>query len=136
MFTAAEGTPRSFQECDGPMLPPLARSTPPARNAALRDFLATETAGGLLLVVATVVALAWANSPWSGSYETLWDTRAGFGFGRYELTDDLRHWVNDGLMAIFFLVVGLEVKRELVIGELRDRRQAALPVAGAIGGML
>ncbi len=108
----------------------------PASPRALRDFLATETAGGVLLLVATVVALAWANSPWKGGYHALWDTELGVGLGRHQLELDLRHWVNDGLMAIFFLVVGLEIKRELLLGELRDRRQAALPVVAAVGGML
>jgi NhaA family Na+:H+ antiporter len=107
-----------------------------APTRALREFLATETAGGVFLVVAALAALVWANSPWQASYDTLWHTELGFRVGRWELELDLRHWVNDGLMAIFFLVVGLEVKRELVQGELRDRRRAALPVVAAIGGMI
>jgi NhaA family Na+:H+ antiporter len=106
-----------------------------APTRALREFLATETAGGLLLVVAALVALVWANSPWEESYGTLWQTDLGLHIGRWGFELDLRHWVNDGLMAIFFLVVGLEVKRELLLGELRDRRRAALPVVAAIGGM-
>ena len=103
---------------------------------ALREFLATEAAGGLLLVVATVVALGWANSQWHGGYETLWHTELSFHIGRFGIADDLRHWVDDGLMAIFFLVVGLEVKREFLLGELRERRKAALPVIAAVGGMV
>jgi Na+:H+ antiporter, NhaA family len=103
---------------------------------ALREFLATETAGGVLLVVAAIAALIWANSPWQASYESFWHTEFGFNVGDQELRLDLRHWVNDGLMAVFFLVVGLEVKRELLLGELRDRRSAALPVFGALGGMV
>jgi NhaA family Na+:H+ antiporter len=110
-----------------------ASSSRPTR--ALREFLATETAGATLLVFATVVALVWANSPWQSSYERLWHTPLGIRLGRYGLELDLRHWVNDGLMAIFFLVVALEVKREFLLGELRDRRRAALPVIAAIGGM-
>ncbi|MET0903259.1 MAG: Na+/H+ antiporter NhaA [Acidimicrobiales bacterium] len=102
----------------------------------MREFLATETAGGLLLILAAIVALVWANSPWQASYETLWHTELGVQLGRWEIELDLGHWVNDGLMAIFFLVVGLEVKRELLLGELRDRRRAALPVIAAIGGMI
>ena len=109
--------------------------TQPVSPRALREFLATEAAGGLLLVVATAIALVWANSPWQAGYDALWNTKLGIGLGRHELELDLRHWVNDGLMAIFFLVVALEVKRELVLGELRDRRQAALPIAAAVGGM-
>ena len=105
-------------------------------TAALRSFLATETAGGLLLVVAAVAALVWANSPWQASYRTLWHTELGLSLGRWSLELDLQHWVNDALMALFFLVVGMEVKRELTLGELRDRRQAALPVAAAVGGMV
>ncbi len=102
----------------------------------LRTFLATETSGAILLVAAAGTALVWANSPWQGGYDTLWSTTVGFsvGDGRFEL--DLHHWVNDGLMTLFFLVVGLEIKRELVQGELADRRRAALPVAAAIGGVL
>ena len=107
-----------------------------APTRALREFLATETAGGVFLVAAAVVALVWANSPWQAGYEALWHTEAGVNVGRWSLELDLREWVNDGLMAIFFLVVGLEVKRELLLGELRDRRQAALPVIAAVGGMV
>jgi NhaA family Na+:H+ antiporter len=103
---------------------------------ALREFLATEAAGGVLLVVAAVVALVWANSPWQEGYERLWETELAVRLGQWELELDLQHWVNDGLMAIFFLVVGLEVKRELLQGELRDRRRAALPVIAAVGGMV
>jgi NhaA family Na+:H+ antiporter len=110
--------------------------TEPVSPRALREFLVTEAAGGVLLVVATAIALVWANSPWQASYDTLWHTRLAVGLGRHELELDLRHWVNEGLMALFFLVVALEVKRELVLGELRDRRQAALPVAAAVGGMV
>ncbi|HJR27051.1 MAG TPA: Na+/H+ antiporter NhaA [Acidimicrobiales bacterium] len=110
--------------------------TAPVSPRALRDFLATEAAGGILLLVATAAALAWANSPWQASYDTVWHTRLGVHLGGRELELDLQHWVNEGLMAFFFLVVGLEIKRELVVGELRERRQAALPVLAAVGGML
>jgi NhaA family Na+:H+ antiporter len=103
---------------------------------ALRQFLDTEAAGGILLLVATVVALLWANSPWSGSYRTLWETELTVRLGRFALSHDLRHWVNDGLMTIFFLVVGLEIKRELVSGELREPRKAAIPAVAALGGMV
>jgi Na+:H+ antiporter, NhaA family len=91
----------------------------------VRQFFATEIGGGVVLLVAAVVALVWANA--GGSYARLWSTEvAGL---------DLRHWVNDGLMSFYFLVVGLEIKRELVAGELRDRRRASMPVAAAVGGM-
>ena len=106
-----------------------------APTQALRGFLVTEVAGGLLLAVAAVIALVWANSPWSASYQTVWETPVVASVGRHSLHLDLRHWVNDGLMALFFLVVALEIKRELLQGELRDRRAAVLPVAAAIGGM-
>ncbi len=101
----------------------------------LRRFLETEAAGGIVLLVAAVVALAWANSPWSASYRDLWDTKLSIGVGDFELVETLQHWVNDGLMAIFFFVVGLEIKRELVVGDLRDRRTAAMPAIAALGGM-
>jgi Na+:H+ antiporter, NhaA family len=102
----------------------------------LREFLDTETAGGIVLLTATAVALGWANSPWSGAYEALWSTDLAIRFGPFSLVEDLRHWVNDGLMAVFFFVVGLEIKREIVDGELRYARSAALPIIGAVGGMV
>ena len=102
----------------------------------LRHFLHTESGGGVALLVAAVVALVWANSPWSGGYESLWSTELRLSLGGVELSEDLRHWVNDGLMAIFFFVVGLEIKRELVVGELRAPRTAALPALAALGGMV
>ena len=123
--------------------PPARRPTRRrARRAALSivrplaAFLATETAGGAVLLGATAVALLWANSPWQRSYETLWHTQLTLGAGAFTISEDLRHWVNDGLMALFFFVVGLEIKRELITGELRERRAAALPVLAAVGGML
>lgn len=102
---------------------------------ALREYLATEVAGAALLVIAAVAALVWANSPWRASYASFWHTDFAVRLGQRSLSLDLHHWVNDGLMAVFFLVVGLEVKRELLLGELRDRKAAALPVFGALGGM-
>jgi NhaA family Na+:H+ antiporter len=101
-------------------------------------FMATETAGGVVMLVAAVIAIAWANSPWHGGYETLWNTRLVVSLGDLVHLDELtlRNWVNDGLMALFFLVAGLEIKRQLVLGELRDRRAAALPAMAALGGML
>jgi NhaA family Na+:H+ antiporter len=99
-------------------------------------FLAVESAGGILLLAATVVALVWANSPWQASYDDLWHTVVSVQFGGTTVSDDLRHWINDGLMAVFFLVVGLEIKRELVSGQLASRRDAALPIVAAIGGMV
>ena len=95
----------------------------------------TEASGGIALVVAAVVALVWANSPWQDSYETLWHTQVNIRVGVFSVEEDLRHFVNDGLMALFFFVIGLEIKREVVHGELADRRVAALPVFAAVGGM-
>ncbi len=102
----------------------------------LRDFLAAETSGAVLLAAGAVLALVWANSPWSSSYEQLWTSRAGFSIAGHALELDLRHWVNDGLMTIFFLVVGLEIKRELTDGHLASRRAAVLPGVAALGGMI
>jgi Na+:H+ antiporter, NhaA family len=109
----------------------LARAAQP-----LVRFLHIEAAGGILLVVATVVALVWANSPWRDSYESLWSTTVGIDVGSYRFEEDLAHVVNDLFMALFFFVVGMEIKRELVIGELRDRRAVALPAMAALGGMV
>ena len=102
----------------------------------INDFLRKEASGGILLIIFTVIALAWANSPWSDSYHDLWDTYISINAGNFDLNLSLHHWINDGLMVIFFFVVGLEIKRELLVGELSSFKQAALPVAGAIGGML
>ena len=102
----------------------------------VRRFLATEAAGGVVLLVAAVVSLLLANSPWHAGWESLWETGATVEVGRWSISEDLRHWVNDGLMAVFFFVVGLEIKRELVLGELRDRRAAAIPALAALGGMV
>lgn len=102
----------------------------------INDFLRKEASGGILLIIFTVIALAWANSPWSDSYHDLWDTYISINSGNFDLNLSLHHWINDGLMVIFFFVVGLEIKRELLVGELSSFKQAALPVAGAIGGML
>src|SRR5215210_7989644 len=108
-----------------------------ARNLAapLRDFLSTETGGAAVLLCATVAAIAWANSPWSESYESLWTTTLSIRLGSESISMDLRHWVNEGLMTLFFLVVGLEAKRELDLGALRERRRIAIPVVAAAGGM-
>ena len=102
----------------------------------LQQFLETSTASGTLLLIAAVLALAWANSPWGSAYEELWSTPSALRFGDRVIGEDLRHWVNDGLMTLFFLVVGLEIKREFLTGELREWRAAALPVVAAVGGML
>jgi NhaA family Na+:H+ antiporter len=102
----------------------------------VREFVRAEVAGGVVLFCAAMVALIWANSPLSGSYERLWTVHLSLGPQPAGITADLRHWINEGLMALFFFVVGLEIKRELVTGALRDRRAAILPVAAAAGGAL
>ena len=97
-------------------------------TGALRSFLSTEVAGGAALAAAAVIALVWVNAPWSETYGDLWNRDLG--------PLDLRQWINDGLMTVFFLVVALEIKRELTVGELRERRNAALPLVAALGGMV
>jgi Na+:H+ antiporter, NhaA family len=99
-------------------------------------FLHIQAASGVVLLLFTLAALVLANSPWSEQFLAFWKTPLGFSIGSYEVTHSLKHWINDGLMVIFFFVVGLEVKRELAIGELSNLRMAALPVAAAAGGML
>jgi NhaA family Na+:H+ antiporter len=99
-------------------------------------FVRAEAAGGIVLIACAVIALAWANSPWSASYFALWETHLTIGGTSVGLTETLNHWINDGLMAAFFFLVGLEIKRELLIGELASAKQAALPIAAAVGGML
>jgi NhaA family Na+:H+ antiporter len=99
-----------------------------------QDFARKQSSGGILLIIATVVALVWANSPWGESYAALWHTKLTVGIGEFSISKDLTHWINDGLMAVFFLVVGLEIKREVLVGELSSARGAALPVAAALGG--
>jgi NhaA family Na+:H+ antiporter len=117
--------------------PPTSRGTALARlPTPVAEFLHLEAAGGIVLVIATVVALVWANSPWQDSYQTLWSTHLDIELGSRSLDLTLQEWVNDGLMAIFFFVVGLEIKRELVEGELNDPRRAALPAVAAVGGMV
>ncbi|MGH2863350.1 MAG: Na+/H+ antiporter NhaA [Solirubrobacteraceae bacterium] len=108
-----------------------------ARNLAspVRDFLSTESGGASVMIVATVAALIWANSPASHSYETVWGTRLSFQLGGDVIGAELRIWINQGLMTLFFLVVGLEAKRQLDLGELRDRRRVAVPAVAALAGI-
>ncbi|MEX2227217.1 MAG: Na+/H+ antiporter NhaA [Dehalococcoidia bacterium] len=119
---------------------PASRPTTPAvlrpLVRPLQEFLHTETAGGILLLVAAVAALVWANLPDTDSYAEFWNAHLVVDLNVAELDLSLTDWVNDGLMAIFFFVVGLEIKRELLRGELSDPRKAALPVAAALGGMI
>ena len=103
----------------------------------INEFLHKEASGGILLIICTVIALAWANSPWSQSYNHLWHTYLNVNIGNLlNLNYSLHYWINDGLMAVFFFTVGLEIKRELLVGELSSIQKASLPIAGAIGGMV
>jgi NhaA family Na+:H+ antiporter len=116
----------------------VARERPAAERIVrpFQDFTDKQSSGGIVLIAATVIALAWANSPWAESYAALWHTKLTVGVGDLSLSKDLTHWVNDGLMAVFFFVIGLEIKREILVGELSSVRNAALPVAAALGGAL
>ncbi len=130
-----------------PTSPPPADSLPPeawgplmraARfaGAPIERFLRLKAASGILLLVAAAAALAWANSPWAGIYRSFWHTPIGFHLGAFTFARDLAWVVNDGLMVIFFFVVGMEIRREIHRGELSEWRRAALPVAAALGGMV
>jgi NhaA family Na+:H+ antiporter len=101
-----------------------------------QEFAARETSGGILLLVCTIIALIWANSPWAQSYRDLWHTPFTIGLAELVLSKELHFWVNDALMAVFFFVVGLEIKRELLAGELACARQASLPILAALGGVV
>lgn len=101
-----------------------------------QEFASRETSGGVLLLVCTVAALIWANSPWAPSYTALWHTRFSISVASFSLSKELHFWVNDALMAVFFFVVGLEIKRELLAGQLAAPRQAALPILAALGGVV
>jgi NhaA family Na+:H+ antiporter len=109
-----------------------------ARSVArpVTRFLHIEASGGVLLAGAAVIALVWANSPWSEAYKDLWATELTIDLAGHAITEDLRHWINDGLMTLFFFVIGLEIKQELTSGQLTSVRAATVPAAGAIGGMV
>ena len=102
----------------------------------LQKFIKTESASGILLLAATLLALIWANSPFKDSYQTLWEYKIGFKSEHFELYKPLILWINDGLMAVFFFLIGLEIKREFLIGELNTTKKLAFPLFGALGGML
>ena len=101
-----------------------------------QEFAKLEASGGILLIGCTVAALVWVNSPWAGSYFHFWHMDLTFGRIGGLLAKPLHFWINDGLMALFFLLVGLEIKRETLVGELASLRKAALPIAAAFGGMI
>ena len=100
------------------------------------ELLQSSALGGILLILFTIIALIWANSGWQESYHHLWHLKFGIELGNFSFKMDLHHWINDGLMAIFFYMVGLEIKREVISGELSSRKKATLPALGALGGML
>jgi Na+:H+ antiporter, NhaA family len=104
--------------------------------APFRRFARTASAGGLVLLAATAVALVWANSPWAAGYDHLWETPLTLGVGGWRVQWTLHHLINDGLMTVFFFVVGLEIKREVLAGELKSLRSASLPMVAALGGMV
>ena len=109
----------------------------PVRYFKISSFINQETYGGLLLILATIAALFWANSSFYESYHHVWhEIKVGFVWGKIDLVASIHHWINDGLMAIFFFVVGLEIKREVMGGELSSLKKASLPIAAAIGGMI
>jgi len=133
----APGKGRDSHAVHPPATWPAARAT--ARRlliSPVERFLAIEAASGILLLAAAALALAWANSPWQGSYQALWHTPIGLRLGPWQFERDLHFWINDGLMVIFFFVVGLEIRRELHAGELSEPRRAALPAFAALGGMI
>ena len=105
-------------------------------RSIFQEFGDVEVAGGVLMLASAVLALAWANSPWAEQYFRLWEMELSIGIGQLVFSKSLHAWVNDGLMALFFFVVGLEIKREVLAGELSAPRRAALPIAAAFGGML
>ncbi len=106
-------------------------------NFSIMNFIKVETLGGFLLILSTLAALIWANSGYYDSYHHLWEEfTTGFSFGDFELKGTLHQWINDGLMAVFFFTVGLEIKREVLAGELSSVKKASLPIVAAVGGML
>lgn len=113
-----------------------ARTASTPRAASFAEFLKTEAGSAVVLLLATVTALVWANSPWAPSYHELWSTDLSITLGGARLGQDLGHWVNDGLMTLFFLVIGLEVRREFDMGELRERRRATVPIIAGLSGMV
>jgi len=130
-----------------PNVPNAAQPHPPGASPAVRRlaalamapieaFLKIQASSGVVLLGGAVVALGWANSPWSGLYTQLWHTPLGLRLGSFAFERDLHFWIDDGLMTVFFFVVGLEIRREIFQGELSEVRRAALPLVAAVGGML
>jgi NhaA family Na+:H+ antiporter len=121
-------------------------NSPPSQPSSIRPisqiitpflrFAKLEASGAILLLISTMIALAWANSPWADLYHHIWQMPVVVGLGAYSMSESLSHWISDGLMAIFFFFVGLEIKREVLVGELSSFKQAAFPFAAALGGAL
>ena len=101
-----------------------------------QEFTSNASASGIVLIICTLIAMIWANSPWWESYFELWHTHFIIGIGDFVLDKSLHHWINDLLMVVFFFLVGLEIKREVLIGELSTMRKAMLPIMGALGGIV
>lgn len=99
-------------------------------------FINLEASGGIVLFFVTILAFAWANSPWADSYFAYWRGSLEVGAGKFRTTHSIHHWINDGLMTVFFFVMGMEIKRELIAGELKNIRVAALPILAALGGVV
>ncbi len=105
-------------------------------QTSLQKFIKIESFSGMLLFLATILALAWANSPYGNVYQSIWQYKLGFNIGDFHLNKPLILWINDGLMAVFFFLIGLELKRELLIGEINSLKKATLPVIAALGGII
>ncbi len=114
----------------------MSHSSKTENDSVFQRFLHWEAAGSIVLLVCALVALMWANSPWAASYDELTHTYFGVSLGEHSMKMSLKHWVNDLLMVVFFFVVGLEIKREMLLGELSSLRKAILPVMAAVGGMV
>ncbi len=109
----------------------------PLRTFRISRFINEEAYGGIILIIATIIALIWANSAFYESYHHIWhDVKVGFAWGDINMISSMHHWINDGLMALFFFTVGLEIKREVMGGELSSIKKASMPIAAAIGGMV
>jgi Na+:H+ antiporter, NhaA family len=109
----------------------------PVESFTIRRFINEETIGGVILIICTIIALFWANSRWYDSYNFVWhEMQIGLVWGKINLVASISHWINDGLMALFFFVVGLEIKREVMGGELSSMKKASLPIMAAVGGMV
>jgi NhaA family Na+:H+ antiporter len=125
---------------DNPANENLSSQTPSTPIDAITSpfvrFAHMEAAGGIVLLASTILALVWSNSPWQHSYEQFFETHISVGFGKFVLTENRHEWINDGLMSLFFFLVGLEIKREILVGELSSLRKAAFPFMAAVGGMV